>query len=88
MVHALCLDKDGKLWVGTDEGIDKYTAKLKAFTHVNPANTDGVRSIIVFDHNNNCWFVAGASLSSTTPKQIKKLIIFPGSILRQHHSPK
>jgi len=71
IVHALTLDHEGNLWVGTDEGIDKFDSKTESFTRVNPANTNGVRSI-VFDHYNNCWYVAGASLIkyNTTTNQI------------------
>jgi ligand-binding sensor domain-containing protein len=31
MVHALALDNEGNLWVGTDEGIDKFDSKTESF---------------------------------------------------------
>ncbi|MDN5287082.1 MAG: response regulator [Mucilaginibacter sp.] len=61
MIHTLCLDKDGNLWVGNDQGLDRYNSKTETFTHINAPNTDAVRCI-VNDKNNNCWFVAGPLL--------------------------
>lgn len=61
MIHALCLDKDGNLWVGNDQGLDRYDFKTETFTHINASNTDAVRCI-VNDQNNNCWFVGGPLL--------------------------
>jgi len=61
MIHALCLDKDGNLWVGNDQGLDRYDFKTETFTHINASNTDAVRCI-VNDQNNNCWFIGGPLL--------------------------
>lgn len=60
MVRSLDIDSNGMLWVGTDEGLDRYNPNTETFTHITE-NGNSVRSII-HDNQNNCWFVAGASL--------------------------
>jgi signal transduction histidine kinase/ligand-binding sensor domain-containing protein/AraC-like DNA-binding protein len=70
MVHVLSLDHDGNIWVGTDEGIDKFDSETESFLHVNPLNKNGVRAI-TFDHYNHCWYVAGSSLIKYDQKTLK-----------------
>ena len=60
MVHTLDMDKNGTLWVGTDEGLDKYDPVSETFTHIF-GNGNEVRCII-HDDQHNCWFIAGAAL--------------------------
>jgi ligand-binding sensor domain-containing protein/signal transduction histidine kinase/DNA-binding response OmpR family regulator len=70
MVHTLSLDGKGNIWVGTDSGLDLYNPQSETFTHVNAANKNSIKSIIV-DSVGNCWFIAGPLLLKYDTKAFK-----------------
>ncbi|WP_158552515.1 two-component regulator propeller domain-containing protein [Spirosoma telluris] len=62
-IFSLCFDREGILWIGTDNGLDKHIAQPKKFhTFQQVANTNLVRlpdnsiRAICLDHSGITWF--------------------------------
>lgn len=54
MVHAIKIDRNGLLWIGTDGGVSRFDGK----TFSNLSKKDGVSTVfsIAFDKEGNKWF--------------------------------
>jgi ligand-binding sensor domain-containing protein/signal transduction histidine kinase len=60
-IHSLFEDKDGTLWVGTENGLYRYDTSTESF-HLLQAAPKGQIRAIQADRKGNIWFVAGFSL--------------------------
>jgi ligand-binding sensor domain-containing protein/two-component sensor histidine kinase len=56
-IHALCEDRNGRLWVATGDGLDLYDRERQTFDHVlvNGSSFSGLILAIVEDGNGSLW---------------------------------
>ena len=69
-VNALCVDRSGQLWVGTQDGLDRYDPQTGKFAILN--ERDGLPSNaiqgILEDAVGNLWLSTGNGLSKFDPR--------------------
>jgi signal transduction histidine kinase/ligand-binding sensor domain-containing protein/CheY-like chemotaxis protein len=84
-VRVLLLDRQGRLWIGTDGGLDRYEPSTQSFVHYLPQETErrgnGNRHIraIVEDGKGGLWLATGDGL--------QHFDIASGRFTAWHHEP-
>jgi signal transduction histidine kinase/ligand-binding sensor domain-containing protein/CheY-like chemotaxis protein/HPt (histidine-containing phosphotransfer) domain-containing protein len=84
-VRVLHLDRQGRLWIGTDGGLDRYEPATRSFTHFAPKEStrrgNGNRHIraIVDDGKNGLWLGTGDGL--------QHFDMASGEFVSWHHEP-
>jgi signal transduction histidine kinase/ligand-binding sensor domain-containing protein len=60
-IQCLAEDKQGLLWVGTEQGLYSYNKSTENFTPLKNSNHKEIRTVLL-DKDQNIWFISGMTL--------------------------
>jgi signal transduction histidine kinase/ligand-binding sensor domain-containing protein/AraC-like DNA-binding protein/ActR/RegA family two-component response regulator len=66
-VWSVLSDKNGNLWLGTDEGVDRFNFKTQKFEHFNNIARGNAVQCIKEDPEHDIWFFSNKSFSIYNP---------------------